>query len=433
MARKTSILVVLLAVFAISCGEAERAGSAASADSVDPRASQPDRPLVSADEVEVTETFRLGLSARAEAGLDRPMDIGYDAAGNLYVLDGANPTRILKFDSTGQFLHRFGRHEPDVERVGRATSFALAPWNTVLLVDQAHNLLVTFLTTGTFASTVQIHGVGMKVLPLSGFSEYYLQKWDPVSRRAYVVHMRAPIDSLGTPYSIGIPTGQSVRKEARDVAFKTAVDGRDRLYVAFADAYPIRVLDPDGTTVRLMGIDRPPVGKTLAAIEAERERNYRDIEARLPDISDSLKAEAAQPEPVHPMVEELAVDPAGRLWVRTHRRDAGSDTAYDVFNSDGDFLAVVRVPGEVRRTTFTPDGRLVVIDARSDTSREIVGHRIRFAGVTAGAAAGDTEPVEEEPVDEPGSTPDGAAPGEFERVPEAEDATGAGEPRDAGA
>lgn len=348
---------------------------------MDPLASQPDRPLVAAEEVEVTETFRLGLAARAEAGLERPLDIAYDQGGNLYVLDGAGPTRIFKFDSTGQFQMRFGRHEPDVERIGRANGFGVAPWNTVLLVDKAHNLLVSFLTTGTFASTVQIHGMGMKVMPLSGFGEYYLQKWDPASRRAYVVHMRTPIDSLGTPYSIGIPPGQSVRKEARDVAFETAVDARDRLYVAFADAYPVRVVEPDGSTVRLMGIDRPPVGKTAAAIDAERERNYREIEAKLPDISDELKAEAAEPEPVHPMVEELAVDPAGRLWVRTHRRGMEDATAYDVFNADGDFLAAVRIPGDVRGTTFAPDGRLVVIDASSDTSREIVAHRIEFDGV----------------------------------------------------
>lgn len=386
VARGTTRLVVLLAVIALwACGGAGPAEDAAPADSVDPLAAQPDRPLVADDAVRVEETFRIGPAARAEAALDRPLDLGYDPGGSLYVLDGGTPNRLLKFDAEGRFEFPFGRHEPDVDRIGRATGFAVAPWNTILMIDKAHNQLLNFLAIGTFAGSVEVHGVAMNVLPLSEFGEFYLQKWDAENRRAYVVHMRAPIDSLGTPYSIGIPPGQPVRKEARDVAFQTAVDGQDRLYVGFSDAYPVRVVGPDGATVRLVGIERPPVGKTPAAIEDERARNRREIEERLPDIPDSLKAEAAEPWPVLPLIEELEIDPVGRLWVRTNRPGPAGSTAYDVFNAEGDFLAVVRLPGAVRSTTFAPDGTLVVIDATSDASREIVGYRVRFDAAPGGA------------------------------------------------
>ncbi|MDX1660157.1 MAG: hypothetical protein R3326_00080 [Gemmatimonadota bacterium] len=405
---KRAFLPVLALVSSalLACGAGETPSEEAPADSVDPLAVQADRPLVPVDGVEVSEAFRLGPAARAEANLERPLDLGYDEEGSLYVLDGRSPTRILKFDSAGRFLYRFGRHEPDVERVARATSFALAPWNTALMVDKAHNILVSYLTRGTFVSAVQIHGVAMDVLPLSDFGEFYLQKWDPSLRRAYVVRMRAPIDSLGVPYAVGIPPGQSVRKEARDIAFQTAVDRQDRLYVAFADAYPVRVVEPDGETVRLMGIDRPPAGKSEREIAAERQRNVQEIEARLPDIPDSLKAEAAEPEPAHLMIEELVIDPVGRLWVRTHRPETGRETAYDVFNAEGHFLAVVTVPGRIVRTAFEPDGTLVGIDASSEASREIVGYDVRFdrgATVVEAPGAGPDEADESTAARPPGS------------------------------
>ncbi len=422
MATWVPALAVLVTVLTLaSCGEGERGARPAAADAVDSLAAQPDRPLLPAGAVEVAESFRLSPAARAEANLERPLDVAYDAGGSLYVLDGSSPTRVLKFDDAGQFQYRFGRHEPDVERIARATSFAISPWNTVLMIDKAHNLLVSFLTMGTFVGAVEIHGVGMNVLPLSDFGEFYLQKWDSEMRRAYVVRMRAPFDSLGTPYSIGIPAGQSVRKEARDVAFKTAVDREDRLYVAFADAYPVRVLEPDGRTVRLVGIDRPPVAKSPAAIEAERARNYREVEERLPDISDALKEEAAEPEPAHLMIEELVVDPSGRLWVRTHRPERAGDTAYDVFNAEGHFLAVVWIPAEVRRTAFAPDGSLLTIQGPSDTSREIVAYRVRFDGA---AAEGTGSPADEGS----GSPADETAPGAPEAATGAEDASEPEEP-----
>lgn len=363
------------------------------AEAEDSPASQPDRPLVPADRVIVDEAFRLEPAARAASDLDRPVDLAYDVGGNLYVLDGATPNRILKYDPDRAFLYPFSRHEPDVNRIGRASSFGLAPWNTLLLVDRANNQVVSFLATGTFVSAIDIRGIGMDVQPMSSFSEFYLQKWDAERRRAYVVHMRAPVDSLGTAYSIGIPPGQPVRKEARDVAFRIAVDRQDRLYVGFADGYPVRVVTSDGETVRLMGVDRPPVGKTEAVIEAERERNRAEVEERLPDIDDSLKAEAAEPWPLLPMIEELAVDRAGRLWVRTNRPDTPEgSTAYDVFNAAGDFLAVVRVPGEVRGTAFAPDGTLVVIEGPPDSGGEIVGYRVDLGAGEArpddGAEAG---------------------------------------------
>lgn len=375
-------LCVLAALLAGGCDAGDDA-SAGAAPAIDSLADQTDRPLLGRGVVSVAERMRVGDAGLAE--LERPVDLEIDRAGSIYVLDVADTTRIARFDSTGRLSLRFDRREPGIMRIARAGRMAVAPWNTILLVDRGQNLLTSFLTLGTFVGAVEIHGIGINVLPLPAFGEFYLHKWDPETSRAYVIRARTPLDSLGTVYSIGIPAGQSVRKQARDVAFQTTTDRQGRLYVAFADAYPVRILDPSGETVRLVGLDREPVPKSEARIDAERDEIANEIRRAMPDVSDRLLAQAAEVEPTFPMIEELVVDPSGRLWVRTHREGAGATTAYDVFNERGEYLARVDVPGVVVRTAFGPDGTLWAIDGIRDDERAIVAYEVRLGEPAADA------------------------------------------------
>jgi len=364
-------------------GLAVAAGCAGGDDAVEPEGpgdrlvAQPDKPLVPQASVTVTERYRIDPAARAEAALGRSVDVAVDDAGFVYVLDAEDPPRILKFDSAGEFVLHFGHREPDQQRIGRAPRFALTRWNTILLVDRATNALTTFLTVGgTFASTIDLTGVGMGVLARPAFHEVYLHKWDPERRRSYVVHMRTnPVDSIQTAYAVDIPVGRSLRDQVRDVRFRTAVDGEGRLYVGFEDEYTIRVLDPDGTTVRRVGIEREALEKSPREMEEERERNLADLRAGLTGVRDTVIELAAEPAPAWPLVEEIVVDPSNRMWVRTNR--AGTvGTAYDVFNEVGEYLARVDVPGTILRTAFAPDGRLFVVDVEDEASPEVIGYDV---------------------------------------------------------
>jgi hypothetical protein len=341
---------------------------------------QADRPLLSTDATSLAERFRLD-----DLRLELPRDLDIDAQGNLYVLDFAAPTQLLKYDSTGQFLRRFADRDEDTdkERLVSAIEFALAPWNTVLVVDRGQNTLQTFLaTTGTFATSVEVRpAIALDVQPLPGFGEFYLKKWDPGQRRSVVLHMRAPYDSLATAYELRLPPGLTVREEARGVHYNTAVDREGRLYVAFYDGYPVRVLAPDGQTVRLVNLARQPVLRSPAEIAREAEANLATLRERAPGIDEALLEEAARPDSIRPLIEELSVDPTDRLWVRTNRPDAAGVTPYDVFNEAGDYLARIDVPGIVERTAFDPQGRLYVIASSAPGARrEIIGYDVQLGG-----------------------------------------------------
>ncbi|MFN2419869.1 MAG: hypothetical protein ABR527_00580, partial [Gemmatimonadota bacterium] len=306
-------------------------------------------------------------------------DVVVDADGRFYLLDGVVPARILKFDVDGRYVLRFGENEPDAPLVTLAQEMSLArDWNTILLADRAEGTVSAFLTLGTLTYSAQVTGTPIDVAGRPQFGEYYLQGWDQVRSLSGVYHMRLPVDTLATTYEVTIPLNLPIQQTARAVYFRMTTDQAGRLYLAFHDRYLVRVLDPDGTTVRLIGIDRPPVPKSSEAIASEAEENLAKLREEAADVGDSLLVEAARPDSVLSMIEELAIDPWGRLWVRTNRTDAEGVTPYDVFDEQGRYMARVDVPGDVRATAFAPEGALVVIDAAGDPAGVVVRYEVRF-------------------------------------------------------
>lgn len=345
-------------------------------------AGQPDRPLLPPEAVTLQEVFRLEPDAR----IVRPGDVAVDDGGFVYVLDLVTPTRILKYDSAGRFALRFGALETE-PRLVHANEFALSPWRTVFLIDDARSALTTFLTIGTYSSSVSIEpGMGLTVLPMPEVGEFYLHTWVPGDRVSAVVHMRAPYDSLNTTYSVRLPADLSLREEARGVHYHTAVDPRGNLYVGFWDDYPVRVLTPAGETVRLIDLDRDPVAKSGEQKAAEEERSRAALEQSSPGLDEALVDEAVRPDSLYPLIEELAVDPLGRLWVRTIRPETAGRrvTPYDVFNEAGGYLMQIELPVDVVRTTFAPDGTLYVAAVVDSAGRhEIRGYRVEVRGEPA--------------------------------------------------
>lgn len=376
-----------------SCGEPAPAPEAAEGPGAEGVAAV--APLIDPAAITVQEAFVLPPAEASRARLRQPRDIAFDAAGQLYVLDFEAPDhqQLLAFDPAGTFAYRFGERDDRADRVGPSDQLTITPWNYVMFVDKLDNALTSFLTMGTYVSSAGLSGVGMAVLSLPEYGQFYLKKWDPARRRAYVLHMQLPVDSVAMVYEVRLPPGQSVREDARDASFRTAVDQAGRLYVAFSDVYQVRVLDRTGATVRLIQSSGPAVAKSPREMEDERQRLLARLQAQVGDVSDSLLQDAARPDSLFPLVEELAVDPAGRLWVRTHRPERASGTVYDVFNEQGQLISWVAVPATVRKTAFSPAGRLYVIDETDPARPAIVGYDVTFGS----AAAEPSEPMERQP------------------------------------
>jgi hypothetical protein len=156
-----------------------------------------------------------------------------------------------------------------------------------MLVDAADNALTSFLTLGTYMSTVTLTGSGW----WSSRSPSTVTLPEEVGsprRRAYVLHMQLPVDSLSIVYQVTLPHGQSVRKDARDVSFLTASDGAGQLYVAFSDVYQVRSWigrgRPSGRPVSRRPVEEPPGDRRRARAAPS---NTSVVPSG--DVSDSLR------------------------------------------------------------------------------------------------------------------------------------------------
>lgn len=370
--RSGSVLGVLcLAALAAAACAGEEAGNPDPTPADSRAGLAADRPLLAPGSVRLEERLRL-----ADPRLQTPSDVAVDGEGSIYVLDAATPSRVHKYDAAGEYQLQFGTRDTVRERIAAAVEMDLAQWGILLVADRGDNAVKSFLTRGLFASVVpRRDSVVLDVHALPEFGEFYLHEWVPAQRRVSILHMRAPGDSVATAYTVGIPQGLSVRQEARAIHFLSAADRRGRLYVAFMDGYPVRVLSRQGATLAIIGIQRDPIPRTAEEIEREAEANLERLRAQAPDVDEEILLEAARPDPTRPLVEELAVDPQDRLWVRTNRPDAAGATPYDLFNASGEYLARVDVPGEVIRTAFSPMGELWVV-VETDGGAEVVGYRV---------------------------------------------------------
>jgi hypothetical protein len=135
----------------------------------------PDHPLLEPDAVEVVERYRMSLSAYAKAGLQVPGDIAFDNEGNLYVLDLMPPAKVVKFNAAGDYIEQFSiRWAENEAQIGLAQEFKISRWNMIFIMDKAQNRLHTFLTLGTHVGSIDVDGVGIRVIPLPEFGEFYL-------------------------------------------------------------------------------------------------------------------------------------------------------------------------------------------------------------------------------------------------------------------
>jgi hypothetical protein len=131
------------------------------------------------------------------------------------------------------------------------------------------------------------------------------------------------------------------------VALAAATDGR----FAVGDGtmhYRIRIYGDDGRVIRDVGRDIPRTRRTAEEVAEETRRRERSMaRANAMRRQEARGAGPATRQPVpeekpHFMVDALAFDPAGRLWVRTERGDLRA-TVFDIFDRDGRYTGELRV------------------------------------------------------------------------------------------
>lgn len=89
---------------------------------------------------------------------DRPTDVAWDAAGNIFVADGLGNARIAKFDKDGKFVKSWGKKGSLMGEFANVRSIAVDAQGNVYAADGGNKRIQVFDNNGTFKAA--IHDVG---------------------------------------------------------------------------------------------------------------------------------------------------------------------------------------------------------------------------------------------------------------------------------
>jgi DNA-binding beta-propeller fold protein YncE len=100
--------------------------------------------------VPARQTTRGDGSGQPTDLFDRPTDVAWDAAGNIYVADGLGNARIAKFDKDGKFVKSWGKKGTAPGEFANVRSIALDAQGNVYAADGGNKRVEVFDSDGNF-------------------------------------------------------------------------------------------------------------------------------------------------------------------------------------------------------------------------------------------------------------------------------------------
>jgi hypothetical protein len=329
-----------------------------------------------------------------------------DAAGNLYVLDQMGK-RVLKYDSRGKYLGRFGRAGNGPGELGSPIGLALGPGDSIWVADMTNGRLIIYPQDGGEARTMAL-GEG-PIMPGVGFALRHGGVLHDF--RAFNLMRMAAERRSGTPPATPQEPPRVVQRLSGDgtlldtlwlyqppepvVAQSGGSNNRVMMrmqrafepalnWAAFSDGaiatsdtadYILHLVDHAGKVVRRIERDLPARAVTEADREAARVRAQEQMQGgggmrvaitvgngggtsissggpAMPAASALIEAQlkAMTFAPVIPRITGLRVDPADRLWVGVSLENAGETDRIDIYDRKGKLLT--QLTGQPLPTTF---------------------------------------------------------------------------------
>lgn len=377
----------------------------------------PDRLLTWAPE----EVYAVGgFDAPEWATFGEVQAVGFDAAGNLHILDGQT-AQVTVVSLQGGFVRTVGGLGDGPGEIGNAMGMAVLGDGRVVIPDVGKRALVVYDGAGEWvgnatvdlgdeglpANTVAALPSGRVVSPTalrmrmaSGGGETDVRIARPETRPIWSYPVQAG-DSAVLAYEAWNPPpppegGESTlesetsgggaialrmgRVQAFEPGLHVAPLPDGRLAVVDSVAYSIKLVEPGAGVTGMLERPIPPTPVTPEVETLERERRLDEIvdrggQVRVLGGSGSL---AINPDamrrmmeeqvanmvffPEIPVVEALAADPLGRIWVQRSSARPGEDGPTDLLTTDGRYLGTLPPDGLRIPDAFGPGGLAAIIE-----------------------------------------------------------------------
>lgn len=351
------------------------------------------------------ELFVVGReSGEAHELLYGLVDIAFALDGELYVLEERNH-RILAFGPDGDFRRSFAREGQGPGEFELPMTLAVTAADQVAVYDFQHRAYLLFDRQGNYLRNVG--GVDRSSRP----SRNTLRPWpaggvvhlptllhddgDPEEEIDRGAIVREPLGSTAAPEELlvvrhpkrrgvevaGVLSLTSGPRFTPMARWDVLPDGR--IAVADGAEYAVRIVDPEGDATT--EIRRPIAPRPVTEADREREREKRRYElenpagrvsfgggggaemtpGRIREILDAI--EFAE---VIPVIRDLRVDGAGRLWIQRYGETYDDPGPIDIVTVDGEYLGTL--PAMPMPDEFGPGERVAWMERGRDVDVERV-------------------------------------------------------------
>ena len=357
-----------------------------------------DRPLA----LELSEVYRIG-SASAVADwelLNVVPSVGFDAAGNLYILD--SPRRVVAIGPDGSFLGQFGRAGGGPGEFGNPRQLDVLPGGRIVVTDLRRLAFHVFRPEGVFERRVrmaldipdlgvlqdalywtrtEVFGARPAREGAAIFSDGIrrIMRTDLSSEEARIetfVEAWAPPGTEAKFGSLAEVTNGGLWGFVPPLVFDALPGGG----IAFSDssAYAIKVTGPSGQVVRTLSrpfvpqpitnrLKRAEIDRRLAELDRDEDPGG-DVPAAARAMLAGFRASRVRAIdemrflPEVPVLHALRTTWEGNLWVQRRGEDPDMDLGpIDVLTPGGRYLGTLdkrmRMPDE-----FGPDGLVAFIE-----------------------------------------------------------------------
>ena len=384
---------------------------------------QQDHPLT----LDMTELYRVGgLNTQEWAFFGPRLEMGFDGAGNLLVLDVVNQ-RVLVIGPDGQLVRVVGR---EGEGPGEfQMSLVIAVWRDgrFAVPDMGHSAIQVFNPDGELERVVRLADENVPLAATVGFRERI--RADPLGGGiiaqgvgGVLAHMAnfanrrmgqpedenpAGVDDralemldLSGDVMTSSPILHGWRAPRPDVSLSSAdaadwsrvvATTEDRHFepgfhwdvlpdgtIAYSDssAYAIKLARPDGAVINVLTrpsspeavserIQQEMVASRLQLLEARLARGSFSAAALPPQDPEAGRRRIRDRGFYHevPVVRGVAVTWEGGLWIQRRGEDPWDDNGpIDVFSADREYLGTLRVGQPEMPAAFGPDGLVVHLE-----------------------------------------------------------------------
>ncbi|MFG1690825.1 6-bladed beta-propeller [Gemmatimonadota bacterium] len=361
-------------------------------------------------DLQATELYNVGSMDGADWEVFASVsEVAFDADGNLFVLDGGNQ-RVVVLGPDGGHVRTIGRRGGGPGEFLSPAAMAVTAGGELVVYDRGRRAYSVFEADGTFRENLPtdivrdggMPGTNLQAHPRNGFAVDFISMdvdtGDPATSRQDGGHVpiqwrsleqgAAPqeifrVDRIGPrPSMVARPGEMSVQIGGRMPAFTPTLNwgvlpsGGAAFFQT--TEYAVTVVGPTGEVERVLRRPIEPRGVAGRDEDDERDRRWADFDAgggpqiRMVENDRELDTSAerrrifeqmmAQLEfaEVIPVLANMAVDRAGRLWIQRTGRRVTEEGPVDIATADGEYLGTLE--GITLPDAFGPGGRVVFVE-----------------------------------------------------------------------